>query len=73
MKLRPIILLPALFCTAAARADFAMLPTPPQAPAAASSAASPPRLGPGSFTGPGPDTCRASSSRFLFWSPGRKD
>ncbi len=41
MKLLPIFLLSALSCTTAARADFAMLPTPPQAPIPAASPTSP--------------------------------
>ncbi len=54
MKLLPIFLLPALFCTAAARADFAMLPAAPQAPASASSPASPADSGPAVSPAPAP-------------------
>ena len=41
MKLLPIFMIPALFCSTAVRADFAMLPPPPQAPTAATALAPP--------------------------------
>ncbi len=54
MKLLAIFLLPALFCTTAARADFAMLPAASQSPAAAISPASPADPGPAVLPAPAP-------------------